>query len=693
MPEVFITLEEAAAFEGVVYDTMKKRVKRSPEKYKTKTEPRESGGKDKVMVSVASLSTKARKAYRAAQKVEGRDVIIEQRANTTPWYVDADLNYYIENNKKAFYEAVDLANQIHEFVNYDGSDRTAYAERYALGLGISAPTLYRYAQNVLEANAWALKLEKEDGQSRDYFRALSLCRKPKERATFPSLTDEQKAVIENIWFDPDFANNQGTIEMLYDYFKEEAVRRGWESYPSIKTAARYIKHIMERRGAESARYLAANGTREWKNKKQLKCKRDTSTLEVMEYVVADAHTFDLWVQYTAPNGKAKAIRPTVVAWEDMKSRCILGPVICEHSNAQVVKESVVKMVYSPIGGVPRHMHTDNGKDFTAEAITGQNRKERTMDKVMMDSETRGFILSIGVEKWTRSIPYQPWGKPIERAFRTFCMRHSKKYKSYVGTLTASKTEAKRKKDIDGMLKRGELLTIEEFYEMFQRYLDEDYHVREHRGLKDAGEEWTTPIEVFQNAPRYEKAAPPREYAAMLLMKAATALVTSQGINKFRTLYTDPGGNLCHYVDQKVGVKWDIDDVTKLYVFDKSGKKICEAVSAELMQYGDRVSQEALKELSHRKNRQLTETRDVWEDFTTPYEQRVAEGRAPGVVGKLDLMIKADHGPKVVSLPNDKEFRSEMAGRAAKKKRTAGDEFLDKKADAALSRLRARAINE
>ena len=35
-------------------------------------------------------------------------------------------------------------------------------------------------------------------QSRDYFRALALCRKPKETGTFPSLTDEQKAIIENI---------------------------------------------------------------------------------------------------------------------------------------------------------------------------------------------------------------------------------------------------------------------------------------------------------------------------------------------------------------------------------------------------------------------------------------------------------------------------------------------------------------
>ena len=197
MPDVFITLEEAAAFEGVSYDTYQKRVKRNPKQYKTQTQAREGGGKDQVLISVASLTTKARKAYRAAQKVDGRDVIIDRRAaEATPWYVDADLNHYIESNKKRFYEAVELAARVQDFIDYDGPDRTAYAERFALGLGVSPQTLYRYTQNVLEANAWALKLEKEDGQNRGYFQALALCRKPKETGTFPSLTPEQKALLE-----------------------------------------------------------------------------------------------------------------------------------------------------------------------------------------------------------------------------------------------------------------------------------------------------------------------------------------------------------------------------------------------------------------------------------------------------------------------------------------------------------------
>ena len=57
------------------------------------------------------------------------------------------------------------------------------------------------------------------------YSSLSLIHISKETGTFPSLTDEQKAIIENIWFDKRFAANLGTIEMLYERFELEAERR------------------------------------------------------------------------------------------------------------------------------------------------------------------------------------------------------------------------------------------------------------------------------------------------------------------------------------------------------------------------------------------------------------------------------------------------------------------------------------
>ena len=86
--------------------------------------------------------------------------------------------------------------------------------------------------------------------------------------------------------------------------------------------------------------------------------------------------------------------------------------------------------------------------------------------------------------------------PRMSRFGTVCSRFSKWFASYTGTLTGSKTDAKRHKDVEGMLERGELLTMEEFYEVWTEWKELHYRTRKHRGLTDAKEKWVTPGELF-----------------------------------------------------------------------------------------------------------------------------------------------------------------------------------------------------
>ena len=116
MDLTYITLEEAAVYEGMKYRGMASRVNRNPDEYDLKTQPREGGGRPQVLVSVASLSPKARRAYKAAQAVDQEEAPASGE-ETPPWYVEADLNSYIESNKRKFYEAVELANQLQCFID------------------------------------------------------------------------------------------------------------------------------------------------------------------------------------------------------------------------------------------------------------------------------------------------------------------------------------------------------------------------------------------------------------------------------------------------------------------------------------------------------------------------------------------------------------------------------------------------
>ena len=410
----YVTLIEAAELEGVKYKTMAQRLSRNPDKFDTMTEKLENGGKDAVLVAVASLSKKARNAWKERAKLKELSGTISPEGEAqpepeAPWYVEADVDWYIENYREQWYKGMELGNVIREFLQYDGANKTEYAEQYAQEhLGSGKRTLYRYVKAYNEACAWADKLQKESGVGFEFFKVLCLCRKPKESGTFPSIKPEVKQVIKNIWFNEDFAANLGTREMLYEKLTLVANVNKWEKIPSYQTVTRYITYLMEDEGMKNAHFLASKGSREYKNKVMVKGSRDTSGLKVMQIVMGDEHTFDCWVAYKQPNGKVIPIKPHLAAWVDMRSRAIMGDVLCKDANSDILKQSLLKMMYSEPGGIPEYLYIDNGKDYTAKTMTGRDRNDRSgMD---FDDTTKGFYKSIGIKDDHRALPYEPWSK-------------------------------------------------------------------------------------------------------------------------------------------------------------------------------------------------------------------------------------------------------------------------------------------
>ncbi len=111
---------------------------------------------------------------------------------------------------------------------------------------------------------------------------------------------------------------------------------------------------------------------------------------------------------------------------------------------------------------------------------------------------KGFYKSIGIEDYHRALPYYAWTKgQVERFFGTVCNKFTKWFSSYTGTLTGSKTFAKVEKDIKGMLERGEeLLTMEEFYAEWSKWLKTSYDVKKQGGLVNQGEKYVTPKKLL-----------------------------------------------------------------------------------------------------------------------------------------------------------------------------------------------------
>lgn len=692
----YVTLSEAAELEGIKYNTMVKQLSRKSCEFETKTVEAQNGGRNTVLVAVSSLSKQARNAWRERQKLReltentsGEETAVETVER--PWYVDCDVDWYIEKYKERYYQAIELGNVIREFLQYDEGDRTQYAEEFAQKhLKKGQRTLYRYTKAYLEACAWVDQLQKQDGVSLDFFKVLCLCRKPKETGTFPSIKPEVKQVIKNIWFNEDFARNKGTVEMLYEKLNAVANMNGWEKIPSYQTVTRYINYLMEDENMRNAYFLASRGQREYKNKTMVKGSRDTKSLQVMEIVMGDEHTFDCWVSYTMPNGKVVAIKPKLVAWIDVRSRVIMGDMLCRDANSDILKRSLLKMLFSDPGGVPEYLYIDNGKDYTAKTMTGRDRNDRS--GFDFDDETKGFYQSIGIKDAHRALPYEPWNKgQIERSFETICNKFTKWFKSYTGTLTGSRTDAKIEKDIKHMLERGELLSMEEFYERWHKWLNENYMTAKHSGLKKIGEEYITPIDCYKNAERYVKAAPPKSYCTMLMMKSANVLVRNIGI--CMKGYEYRSDELCDYIDRKVDVKYDPDDMATIYVFNKDGKKVCEAYCQELLAFGTRVNQKALEEHKRRQNRQLREDKRRLEEARMPFDELNDQYVGfSDTAGGIELMIGKERKKskaKVVAMPQDRTYQQGFRG-ADQDTDTeeAGSGYLAKRGEDALKKLRA-----
>lgn len=676
--EIWVSLDEAALLEQTDYDTMQKRIWRDSDsshsmrepmaRYRVKTESRGSdGGRELVFVELRSLSHEAQARYKYKKDWEKRKAKYE--SEDEPWYVGMKLDAYLHEYSSEFYAKTALRVEIEKYFklirDMPRGGGTEFSMEYAKSLGIGYKQLRRYILRYREAEYFA----ERDGA--EFYKTLSLC-KPPQKGKGVKLTDEMKAQLENLWTNPLYHENLQPFQALYEEFCGFYCKG--EYIPSYQTCKRYIDSIVYGRSDVST--LLKDGYQGFRNKGMIKATRDIKSLRVMDLIMGDAHTFDCWVSVRHDN-KDVAIRPYLVGFVDARSKVIVGWGICTCPNAEVIKNVLINMMYPKKNGfaegVPRVIYIDNGKDFTSQELTGRKRTER----FDLDRNIKGFYKSVGIEYDKRALPYTPWTKAqIERFFGGLCSRFSKRFPSYTGTLTGSKTSGKRTKDIEGMLKRGELPDIEAFSEMFEVYLS-DYHEKVHSTLKADGEEIPTPHGVWDNAERYFKAAPPIEYALSLIGKSCERRVYNTGIRLNNTLYFHEllGG----YIDDSVIVRYT-DGIEGVKVYRKdNGMKICDAYPVEKLNPLADADDELLMQHLKAQKRQLRRVRDDVRELSRTYEER-----------SLQLPELEDKRPDIVSIPQDKEWREEAIKNSEKRKKEVKREqtdYMRRLADEAFDMIR------
>lgn len=678
----WVTMEEAAELEGITYNAFQ--IRNSHGFYISKTEQNPNGGHALVYIDVSSLSAPAQERYR--QRMRAR--INEQRKKRLeamgepPWYVSYDISAYMENYMEKFMKATEVAGIIKQYLCGKKEHRgnlTQYCEKFVKDNFDRSPKQFlKLVQRYNEAAVRAEICESEDGKNHDYFKILALCPPPK-RGKAIKMTNEIISVIENLWSAKEHHENNQSVKMLYDDLVLILKKKDSDYIPEYNTVRKYVRKL-EGKNKDTSAFLKG-GVKGFRHDAMHKGLRDIKSLRVMEMVQADAHTFDCWIKYKKENGSVTAVKPYLVGFIDMRSRCLVGWSICVQPNAEVIEQTVMQMIYpkknSDIYGVPRVLLLDNGKDFTAEMLTGRSRKIR----FDVSGDCKGFYKSVGIEYEKRALPYQAWTKAqVERMFRTICEKFTKRIASYTGTLTGSRTDAKVVKDIEGMLLRDELMTIEEFSQKFEAWLHDEYHNKAHGGLKKQGESWDTPYEVFTNAEKYYKAAPPLEYSLSLIGMKETRTVYSYGINVNGVEYFHE--NLCKYRGEKIIVRYTRYNDEYVCCQTPDGEQICTAYKLTKLNPLAEEDDEILTDHIKTQRRQYRRVRDDISRLQMPYMEREMQ--------TAEAAVNAD---KVVSIPEDTAYKEKMKQLAQSKNNEENEkkehnlsEFLRKQGEKALKQI-------
>ncbi len=395
---------------------------------------------------------------------------------------------------------------------------------------------------------WQKRLEEANGD----VRALE----PSYQPAGASITAEESAILLPILLHPNKLPvseviRTAKVRMIVTGIapKSDATYRRWLEKWIKKN---YDLYVMSREGKKA-----------YNDKVLPYIQRDYNRIEVGDVIIADGHTFN-FMAINPLTGKPK--RMTLILFYDMKSSIPLGFEIMPTENTMAIASALRRAIIT-LGFVPRIAYLDNGRAFRGKYFTGTKNFET--------SGLSGLFARLGIETvfaWA----YHGQSKTIERFFGVMS-EFERRMPGYVGNSIENKP---------AMLMRNEKMHRRFFGEVYATVPEvaanlieffKEYANRKHTGGWFKGR---TPAEVFNESLERVKSLPDYESrliepAALnyLMMSEEVRKVGRNGVRLFGKYFFNEA---LLPLRSEVTVRYDITDLSRVLVFDKSGKFICEA---------------------------------------------------------------------------------------------------------------------
>ncbi len=299
--------------------------------------------------------------------------------------------------------------------------------------------------------------------------------------------------------------------------------------------------------------------------------------------IGDHHQADCWVR-----SLGRWVRPWLTAWEDMRSRAIVGWVICEQPNSTTILQAFRSgcRQYGP----PDSVKIDNGKDYDSEMFTGTTKQRRRITNQMrLDEEVVAGLYALLNISTSFSIPYHPQSKAIERFFDTFEQQFVRTFNTWCGRTTQTRPE-----DLFEQMKQPEFIasapTMEEFAEQAGRYI-EIYNRTAHSGRGMSGQ---SPAQVLAQRPSRRVMA---DGVLDLLCRCWSGLLTvgKNGVSVRGIDYGAADPAMLAWQGRKVRCAWDPEDISQVWVYEPATYKLITiAKQWKMVAYGVSADDAALR---------------------------------------------------------------------------------------------------
>lgn len=289
--------------------------------------------------------------------------------------------------------------------------------------------------------------------------------------------------------------------------------------------------------------------------------RDIDVLEVGDVFVTDGHELNFLILHPFTG---KPCRMSMVMWYDWASCMPVGWEIMPTENIQCVAAGLRKAIIT-LGKMPKVAYLDNGKAFKAKVFT-----DTTVD--FEEAGFYGMFARLGIEA-VFAWPYNAQSKVIERFFGSFS-ELERLMPTYSGTEISTKPahmlrNEKLHKELHEKRYGGWVPTIQEANNIISGWVSL-YADRPHAAIKGL-----CPGEVLKSGkgPGVDEVE-----LRHLMMNLEIKRVHRNGISFLGRSYYDEA---LYGYKEPVTIKYDFEDLSKVYVYDITGAKlICEAPARE-----------------------------------------------------------------------------------------------------------------